>query len=182
MDKDLIEKKISGVIVFKGTLLEVHKDEVLLPNGAKSHREYIKHNGAVAILVFDKDDIYMERQFRYPINEVIYEIPAGKIDLGEEELVAAHRELKEETGLTTDKLIKIGSMYNSVGYSNEVINFYYTNTFKEGETHLDENEFIDVIKMPFSKVLDMVLSGEIKDSKTAYGIMIYDELKKAKKL
>lgn len=182
MDKDLIEKKISGSIVFKGRLLEVHKDEVLLPDGNTTGREYIAHPGAAAIIVIDGDDIYMERQFRYPVGEVILEIPAGKLDIGEDILTGAKRELKEETGLVCDNLIKIGSMYNSVGYSNEVIHFFLAKDFKQGTNNLDYEEFIDVVKMPFNKVLDMVINNQIKDSKTAYGILMYHELKMAKKI
>ena len=177
MDKDLIEKRIGGEIVFKGALLEVHKDTVLLPDGNKATREYIYHNGASAILVIDNDDIFMERQFRYPIGEVIWEIPAGKLDKGEDPLTGAKRELEEETGLKCENLTFIGSMYNSVGYSNEVINYFVARDFKMGNKNLDEEEFIDVCKIPFKKVLDMVISGEIKDSKTAYGIMLYHNLK-----
>ena len=182
MYKDLIEKKVDGEIVFKGALLEVHKDKVTLPDGNYSYREYIYHNGASAILVIDGEDIYMERQFRYPVGEVIWEIPAGKLDKGEDPLTGAKRELEEETGIKTDNLIKIGAMYNSVGYSNEVINYYVAKDFSEGSKKLDDEEFIDVVKVPFKKVLEMVLNGEIKDSKTAYGIMLYDNLKRLGKI
>ena len=178
----LVEKKLKDRIAFFEGFLEVHKDEVLLPDGNKSHREYIHHPGAVAILVIDKEDIYMEYQYRYPVGEVILEIPAGKLDKGEDIKKAALRELQEETGLIAKDLIKIGAMYNSVGYSDEVIHFFVAKEFEKSTRSLDDGEFIDIVKMPFKDVLEMVLNNEIKDSKTAYGIMLYDNLVKSGKI
>ena len=175
-EKNLIEKKIDGKIVYYEGFLELHKDKVLLPDGNSSTREFIHHPGAVAIIVIDGDDIYMEYQYRYPVGEVILEIPAGKLDKGEEIYSAALRELKEETGICAKELIKIGEMYNSVGYSDEVIHFFVAKDFTKEERFLDDEEFIDVVKMPFNKVLEMVNNNEIKDSKTAFGIMLYDNL------
>ena len=131
------------------------------------------------MLIFDDDNnIYMEYQYRHPVKKVVFEIPAGKLEWGEDPSLAAIRELKEETGITSTELIKIGEMLNSVGYSDEIIHFYYAKIVSVGDTDLDDNEFINVVKMPFSEVKEKVLKNEIKDSKTAFGVMLYDNLVK----
>lgn len=173
--KKLEEKTKSESIAYKGSFLEFKKDQVILPDNNTAYREYIHHPGAVAILVIDKEDnIYIERQFRYPLRKVIYEIPAGKLEKGENISEAAKRELEEETGLVSEILVKLGETYPCVGYSDEVIHIFLAKDFKEGKQHLDEEEFVDVIKIPFEKVKEMIINGEIKDSKTVHAIFLYE--------
>lgn len=172
--KKLDEITKSESVAYKGSFLEFKKDEVLLPDGNYAFREYIHHPGAVAILVIDKDDnVYMERQFRYPIRKIIYEIPAGKLEKGEDILEAAKRELEEETGLIAKNMEKLGEDYPCVGYSDEVIHIYLVKEFEEGKQHLDEEEFVEVEKIPYEEVLEMIKNGEIKDSKTVHAISLY---------
>lgn len=173
--KKLEEKTKKESIVYNGSFLEFRKDEVILPDDNIAYREYLHHPGAVAILVIDSDNnIYIERQYRYPLRKVIYEIPAGKLEKDEDILEAAKRELEEETGLVSKSLEKLGETYPCVGYSDEVIYIFLAKDFKEGKQHLDEEEFVDVVKMPFEKVKEMIISGEIKDSKTVHAIYLYE--------
>ncbi|MCQ2409884.1 MAG: NUDIX hydrolase [Clostridia bacterium] len=178
-EKDLIEKEIKANTVYSGHIVNLRNDDVLLPNGVKSKREYVEHPGGATILAFDNEgNILLERQFRYPYREVIWEIPAGKLEKGEDPMEAAKRELEEETGMVAGKIEKLGLIYPSPGYTNEHLYIYLATDLKPTRQHLDENEFLSIVKMPFEKAVDMVMNGEIKDSKTCYAILKYAIMKK----
>lgn len=164
----LEEKQISSQNVFDGKLLHVYSDKIKLPNGNTATREYMKHKGAVCILPIDRHgNVYIEHQFRYPLHKTIIELPAGKLDSYEEiPLEAAQRELMEETGLRAEKWTFMGKFTPSCAYTDEVIHLYLAEELSQGDRHLDEDEMLDVEKMPFKELLNKVLSGEITDGKT----------------
>lgn len=171
-DDMLIEKKLTSKNVFDGRLLHVFSDEIELPNGGKSVREYIRHQGAVCVVpVTDKNEIIAVRQYRYPIGRITIEIPAGKLDRGEKPLEAAKRELSEETGVESADIQYIGGLYPSVAYTDEIIHMYMAKNLKYGEMHTDEDEFLDVIKIPIDEFVKKIMDGEIMDSKTQAAVL-----------
>lgn len=164
---DLIEKKLTSQEIFNGVAIHLFKDEILLPNGEKSTREVIRHPGAVCVLPVTSDgNAVFVKQFRYAFNKVTLEAPAGKLEKGEEPLSAALRELSEETGLTADEIIPMGDMYTTPALIDEVIHLYIARGLTKGEQHLDADEFINVEEIPLEKAVQLVMDGEIKDSKT----------------
>ncbi|WP_018128112.1 NUDIX domain-containing protein [Balneola vulgaris] len=163
----LLEEKITSKAVYKGKLLHVYQDKVSLPNGDSSLREWIKHPGACAIVpIYENGDILMLHQFRYAAQQVFMEVPAGKIDTGESILETATRELKEETGLEAEKLEYIGHFYPAIGYANEVIHIYAATGLHQSESDRDEDEFLELFRIPFKEAIDKVYTGEINDAKT----------------
>lgn len=165
--KNLIETTKSSKEVYKGKLLHVYYDEVNLPNGAISSREWIKHPGACAVVpIFENNDVMLIDQFRYPPKELFMEVPAGKIDQGETVDRTAERELLEETGLIADSLINIGHFYPAIGYANEIIHIYVAQGLSQTNENTDEDEFVQQRRIPFQKAIEMVHSGEINDGKT----------------
>lgn len=173
-DKNLIEKKLSSEKIFDGVLLHVFKDEVELPNGNKSTREWIKHPGASAIIPLLPDNqIILVRQYRYPVAQVTLEIPAGKLDKPDEDPIeCAHRELSEETGYSAGKLWKLTTIATTVGFTNEVIHIYAAADLHSGRQHTDDDEFINVVKMPLADAVKLVESGKIIDSKSIIAILM----------
>ena len=173
-DKNLIEKKISEESVFDGVLLHVRKDEVELPNGHKSVREWIKHPGASAIVPLLPDDqIILVRQFRYPVGQVTLEVPAGKLDkVGEDPIECAKRELSEETGYTAGKIWKLTTIATTVGFTDEYIHLYAATDLTAGDKHPDSDEFINAVKVPLIAAVQMVESGKIFDAKSAVSILL----------
>ncbi len=171
--ESLKETFVSREEIFDGYIIHLVKDTVSLPNGAKAFREVGLHHGAVCVVpVTDEGEIIMERQFRYPFDEVIWEIPAGKLDKDEfDHLAAAKRELKEETGYTAETYTYIGDFYPSPAILSENIKMYIATGLKKGEQELDEDEFLDVIKLPFETVVEMIKSGEITDGKTQTAVL-----------
>lgn len=183
IDLDLIEHKISSEKVFSGKLLHVYKDEVELPSKKIATREYIKHPGAAAVLpILDNGNVILVKQFRYPINKVTLEIPAGKLDKkGEDPLICAKRELSEETGYSAKKYKKIHTLATTVGFSDEWIHIYLAENLIKGEKHPDEDEFINVVEMPISAAIDLIYNGEICDGKSVIALlMAKDYLKDGK--
>lgn len=171
-DEMLIEKKVSSEYIFDGRLLQVYRDTIELPNGKPATREYIKHQGAVAVVpVTDEGEIIAVRQYRYPVGKVTIEIPAGKLDKGEEPLDAAKRELSEETGVESADIEYIGGLYPSVAYTDEIIHMYVAKNLKYGQMHTDADEFLDVVKIKIDDFVDMILKGEIMDSKTQAAVL-----------
>jgi len=170
---ELFEKQLSSEEIYKGTLLHIFKDQIELPNGDKSAREYFVHNGAVAIVALTADNkIILERQFRYPLHRVVTEIPAGKVDGPEEDrLEAAKRELLEETGITADTWQQIGDYYPSVAYTTECITLYIATGLHYGDRKLDEDEFLNVFEMPLEEAYQKVMDGEIADGKSIIAIL-----------
>lgn len=169
----LAEKKLSRTEIYEGQIVHLVKDKVLLPNGNTAGREVVLHNGAVCVVpITDKNEIIMERQFRYPFNQVIWEIPAGKLDKNElSPLEGAIRELREETGYTAANYKFLGMYYPSPAILSEKIYMYLAYDLTEGERDLDEDEFLDVVKLPIDKVVDMILNGEIPDGKTQTAVL-----------
>ncbi|MEX0719809.1 MAG: NUDIX hydrolase [Balneolaceae bacterium] len=165
--KLLVEKKIKSEEIFKGKLLHVFYDEARLPDGNTSAREWIKHPGACAVVpVFANGDLMMLRQFRYPVAQIFWEVPAGKIDPGERHNTTAMRELQEEAGVKTDDFAYVGHFYPGIGYSNEVIHIYIAWNLEAATQEVDDDEFLTRERIPFQKAVEMVHSGEINDGKT----------------
>ncbi|MBQ4602833.1 MAG: NUDIX hydrolase [Clostridia bacterium] len=177
---ELFEKKISGENIFDGVVLHVRKDTVELPNGNTSIREYIHHNGAVCVIpITDKGEIILERQFRYPIGRVVTEIPAGKLEIGEDRVEAAKRELEEETGYKAGKMEYIGEFLGSPAILEERITMYLATELTKTETNLDEDEFLEVFRMPLEEAYERVMANEFADAKTQLCILkAYNILKK----
>ena len=167
-DSHLIETTILSEIVFDGELLKVNRDQVLLPNGHPSIREYISHPGAVVILAFlDNGNLLFERQYRYPLRRVFLELPAGKIDSGETIFATAQRELLEETGYMAKKWKHLGQMHPCIGYSDERIEIFEARELQlAGEKQLDLNEFLEAIELSPQAAKAAVWAGQITDSKT----------------
>lgn len=171
-DEMLIEKKISSENVFDGVLLHVYKDAIELPNGNSATREYIKHQGAVCVVpVTDNMEVVAVKQYRYPIGRVTIEIPAGKLDKGEDILTAAKRELSEETGVECADIEYMGGLYPSVAYTDEIIHMYVAKNLVYGEAHTDDDEFLNVVKIPLGEFVDMIMDGKIQDSKTMAAVL-----------
>lgn len=170
--KKLIEKPAKTEIVFNGALLHVRRDEVTLPNEGKSVREYIKHQGACAVVpIFDNGDIILLKQFRYPVGQVFIEVPAGKIDPNEPPDLTATRELEEEAGVVGDELHYVGHFYPGIGYSDEIIHIYAVTGIKEVSTNSDEDEFVEPFRIRFEEAVDWVHKGIINDGKTVICLM-----------
>ncbi len=173
MHEGLVEKTISSRCLFEGNVLRVFLDEVELPGGAASSREYCKHIGAVCVIPILSDGrVIMERQYRYAHRRVFYEIPAGKLDSADEEpLSAAMRELREETGAVAGKVTFLGRVDTTPALIDEKIHMYMAEELSFGERELDEDEFLDVELCPLKELYRMVMAGEIADSKTQIAVL-----------
>lgn len=164
---DLKEKKLDSELIYKGKIIDVYKDKVLCPNGHTSYREYIKHCKASCVIAKTSDGKYLlEKQFRYPYDEVLIEFPAGKCDENEDPIITAKRELEEETGYSSDNIVYLGKIYPTCAYSDEIIYCYYADSLKKSHIHLDENEFVEVFEASYEEIKGMIKSGIIKDAKT----------------
>ena len=168
------ETMLESKEIFAGRVIRVTYDTVRLENGNTSTREVVHHHGGACILPVDEaGNVYLVRQFRYAIGEEIWELPAGKLEAGEDPFEAAKRELGEECGLTADHFTDLGVGYPTVGYDSERIYIWAATGLHPAAQHLDEDEFLDVVKMPLEKALALVLDGTIRDSKTQVGLMKY---------
>lgn len=170
---NLEEKQLSSEYKFKGRIINLRQDTVTLPNGNTATREVVEHPGGVCIAALtDNDELLFVRQWRYPYGEETLEIPAGKRDrLDEDPLECGKRELAEETGATAQNYIDLQPLYPTPGYINEVIYCYLATGLTFGEQNPDEDEFLDVLRIPLEKAVEMVLSGEIKDAKTQIAVL-----------
>lgn len=172
---DLTEHKISGETVFDGALLKVSRDVVRLPNGATATREHIVHPGAVMILpVLANGDLVMERQYRYPLACDFIEFPAGKIDKGEEPLVAARRELLEETGYSAQRWEFLASIHVAIAYSNERIDLFLAQRLELHQARPDEEEFLEVFAVTPAQAFAWLEQGRITDSKTVVALLMLE--------
>ncbi|MBQ1988342.1 MAG: NUDIX hydrolase [Clostridia bacterium] len=170
---NLEEKQLKAEYVYEGRIIKVRRDEALLPNGANALREVIEHPGGVCVAALTEDnEVLMVRQFRYPYSEVVLEIPAGKRDsVDEDPFECGKRELKEETGADASNFIPLGELYPSPGYCGEIIWLYAASGLTFGEQHTDEDEFLEVEKIPLEKAVEMIMNGEIKDAKTQAAVL-----------
>ena len=172
MPKDLAETLLAGEEVFSGRLLKVYRDRVRLPDGSESVREYIRHPGAVAVVaLLDDDRVVLERQFRYPLGRDFIEIPAGKLEPGEDHLATAKRELLEETGYVAAEWRRLGLIHNAIGYSDEGIEIWLAKGLERREQKLEPGEFLEVFSLPLAEARAMVRDGRITDVKTIAGLL-----------
>ena len=172
----------SSTLIFDGKVLHVYKDDIGLPNGGHSMREYCRHNGAVAVVpLTSMGEVVCVRQYRYALGRVTLEIPAGKFDyIGEDHESAALRELKEETGYTPARITDIGSLATSPALLTEIIYMYLAEDLTLGETHPDDDEFLEIVHIPLSELVDMILRGEVQDSKTQAAVLKVWAMKQSK--
>ena len=162
---DLTERTLESKTVYEGVIVRVKLDEAQLPNGKKARREVVEHPGGVAILALDREDnVAVVRQYRYPFHKVLLELPAGKLEPGEDPRVCGVREL-------ADEFIYLGGLYLSPGYSNEVLHLYLARGLRQGACHPDEDEFLEGERIPFARLVDMVMADEIHDAKTVAAVL-----------
>lgn len=165
---DFTEKQLSAQYFFEGHIMKARLDEVLLPNGKKARREVCEHVGGVGVLPIDRQgNIILVRQFRYPYETTLLEIPAGKLDHGAEDHTACGaRELREETGCTAGRIVPLGAQYPSPGFLTEVVYLFAALDLTEGEMQPDDDEFVETVRLPIAEVERMILADEIRDAKT----------------
>ena len=169
---DLTEKTLESREVYRGRILRVREDRVLLPNGQEAQREIVEHPGGVGILALDADGCaVMVRQYRYAFGQTLLEIPAGKREKGEQPDETARRELQEEVGATAGRWTELGTLIASPGCYGETLYLYMAEELHFGATHPDEDEFLDVVTMPFDTLVEQVMSGEITDAKTVATVL-----------
>ena len=167
------EKTVSSQLLFDGKVLHLYLDNITLPDGKPAFREYCRHIGAVCVIpITDEGEVICVRQYRYPFAEVLLEIPAGKLDFkGEVPLDAVKRELREETGATSGKLTYLGKFYTSPAILDECIHMYMAEELSFGDTDFDEDEFIEVVKIPLDEMVQMVMDCKIPDIKTQAAVL-----------
>ena len=167
------EKTLSSKLIFDGKVIHLHLDDIILPNGNMGIREYCTHNGAVCVIPITSDgDVICVRQYRYAIGKHLLEIPAGKLDsIDENPDDAVRRELKEETGAISNKITFLGVYYGSPAILSEKIYMYLAEELSFGDCDPDDDEFLEVIKIPLDELIEMVLSGEIEDGKTQSAVL-----------
>ena len=172
------EAMLESKEIFNGRVIRVTLDKVQLEDGTTSTREVVHHHGGACVLPVDADgNVTMVRQFRYALGEELWELPAGKLEAGEDPFEAAKRELSEECGLTADAYTELGVVYPTVGYDSERIYLWAAEGLHTVGQHLDAGEFLDVVKMPFAQALGLVMDGTIKDSKTQIALLKYAQLR-----
>jgi ADP-ribose pyrophosphatase len=173
-DPKLVEKRVKKVTVYKGRMVDFCCDEITLPNGEKATREYMDHPGAVGVVpVLPNGDIVLVRQYRYPVDEVTLELPAGKLDKGENALECVQRELAEETGYTAGAVTPLLDYWPTPAFANEVLHMFVAEDLKPGELHPDDDEFIEKVEMKLDDALALCRDGHIRDSKTLIALMAY---------
>lgn len=173
---DLIERCISSETIASGGMLMVKRDLVRLPNGNTSHREYVKHPGAVVVVpMLPNGHVVLEKQFRYALQQMFIELPAGKIDANEDVLHAGQRELLEETGYTANHWLKLGHQHPCIGYSDEVIHIYLASDLIAGAPQRDEDETLEVFDLSLADCLAMIKHGEITDGKTIVALFLAEK-------
>lgn len=171
---NLTESPIQSDVVFDGVLLHVRRDRVRLPDGGESVREWIEHPGASAVLpLFEDGTVLLIRQFRYPPRQEYLEVPAGKFDVpGEDPVELARREMAEEVGLTAERWTPLGTTHPCIGYSNEVIHLFLAEGLQETDVHVDDDEFIEPVRMPLAEAVELARTGQVLDSKSALTLLL----------
>lgn len=168
----LNEKTLSSEQIFDGIVVKLFRDEIELENGMKGVREFIKHPGGVCVAALDEEEnLYMVEQFRYPFGKALTEVPAGKLEYGENPEECGKRELKEEVGATAESFEYLGCLYPTVAYDTEIIHMFLARGLSFGKQHLDEGEFLGVKKLPLKQAFEMVMENKIPDAKTQMIIM-----------
>ncbi len=174
---DLTEKTISTREIFSGRIIHIKEDTVLLPNGKTAGRELVIHNGGVGVIaVDDEKNVLTVEQYRKPYDEVVLEIPAGKLELCEDPFEAGKRELSEETGFEAAKYTFLGKCYPSPGYCSEIISLFLAQDLTYIGQKLDPDEFVEVKKIPLDTLVEMVMNNEIADAKTEIAILKADKI------
>ncbi len=170
---DLFEKQVSSQYFYRGTIINMRRDEIILPDGKGAHRELVEHPGGVCVAALtEEDEILLVRQFRYPYGEEVLEIPAGKRDRGETDpLECGKRELREETGAVAENFFSLGVIYPTPGYTNELLYLYGATGLSFGDTDFDEDEFLTLEKLPLTKAVEMVMEGKLPDAKTQLAVL-----------
>lgn len=167
------EKKIKSNVIYDGKILKLEVDEVELPDGKRSKRECVRHSGGAAVLFVKENKIAIVKQFRYAYGKEIYEIPAGKLNAGEEPAFSACRELEEETGYRANHCTKLSEIYPSPGYTDEIIHIYFVDKANYMGQRLDDGEFLRCSFVDIDEVCSMIESGEITDAKTIVAVYKY---------
>lgn len=168
----LEEKTLKSETVYEGLIFNITHDTVLLENEKTAFRDVLWHHGGVCVIpVTDDNEIYLVKQFRYPFSAALLEVPAGKLEKGESHEVCGRRELLEETGFTCEEFIYLGEMLPTPAYNSEITHMYLAKGLKFTKQNLDEDEFLDVEKMPLSKAVELVMNGKIRDGKTQIAIL-----------
>ncbi len=170
---DYVEKTVEKKYIYEGKILSLRCDDALLPDGKPCKREIVEHSGGACVLYVKEGRILLVRQYRYAYGESVYEIPAGKLEKGEEPLLAAARELEEEAGVRAESLELLFTVYPTPGYTNEKIYIYEASGGVQTATRLDEGEFLDVVYMPLEEAERRLRSGEIRDAKTIIALQAY---------
>lgn len=172
-DKDFEESCVDSRLIFDGRVLHLYKDTIRLPNGKTGMREYCRHGGAVCVVPLTRNGrVVCVRQYRYAVGRTVLEIPAGKLDAPtEDHMAAALRELSEETGYTAGCIVPIGELYTSPALLSEVIYMYLAEDLIPGETHPDDDEFLDIVEIPLEELVEMIIDGRISDSKTQAAVL-----------
>ena len=171
-DGHLVERMLGAEVLLDGGFLQVRRDTVALPDGRQATREYVRHPGAVAIVpLLDDGRLLLERQYRYPLQQVLLEFPAGKIDPGESTFACAARELQEETGYSAREWACAGRLHNAAAYSNEFIEIWFARGLTAGVQQLDAGEFIELVVLSEAELDVLAARGELTDAKTLIGLL-----------
>jgi ADP-ribose pyrophosphatase len=172
-DAALVESKLTSELVYDGKIVHLYRDDVRLPDGNTALREVIRHVGAVCVVpLTEAGEVICVRQYRYAAGQVMLEIPAGKLDDKQEDRrEAALRELREETGVRCETLTSLGAFYPAPAYSDELIDMYLAEGLSYGDTDPDEDEFLDVVRVPLAEMVDMAMRGELPDAKTQMAVL-----------
>ncbi len=169
---DMTEKPVNREYIFKGRIINLRVDDALLPDGTVAKREVVEHPGGVCVAALtENNELLFVEQFRYPYSEVVLELPAGKLEYGEDPFEAGKRELREETGAVAEEYESLGKLYPTPGYCGEIIHMYFAKNLTFTSQDLDSDEFLEVRKIPLKEAFEMVINNEIADSKTQVGIM-----------